>query len=270
MDGFYTEHQLAEIAAEEAQLARAAPLEGDKLWDPVQQPTPKRSEDEETLGDGKQEFVDACVEAYDTTPADIEAAGAKLAAATQRLTVQKRAAHSGKAYAETQPSGYTQLRKPEHVSTLTYDLLAEISPLGHQLFLHELPEKTKHGVQFGGWMKTTDLNRYGWQGRNSVRFSMSRRDWEKYPSNLADLPPSTHVYMPQRKKDQYDYLLNCVNHYATKDAVRFGGQSRKAMRSDALRKVELWWEVEKPPAKKKKKNPFAECFGASSAFDPGE
>ena len=87
---------------------------------------------------------------------------------------------------------------------------------------------------------------------------MEKKHW-----NFADLPPSTHVYMPKRKRHQYDYLLNCVNHYATKGAVRFNGQSRKAMRADAKKKVEEWWDIEKP------KNPWTECFGGSTSATSG-
>ena len=264
MDEFYTEDQLAEIAAEEAQLARAPELEDDKLWAPVAKKTPKRDEEEQKiLDDDKLEFVDAVVTAAETA---VDAANAEFATRTEALKILRRAQQST-AQAETQPGDYSQLQKPDHVSARAYTLLAEISPFGHQLFLHELPEQNGEGhLKFGGWMKDPDLKRYGWQGRNSIRFSMNRRDWEGHRSNLDDLAASTHVYMPKRKKDQYDYLLNCVNHYATKDAVRFNGQSRKAMRSDAKRKVNEWWDLEKP-----KKNPFTECFGgsssASSAFD---
>ena len=264
MDQFFTDDQLADIAAEEAQLARAPALEGDKLWDPVAKQTLKRPEEEQQiLDDDKLDFVDAVVQATETA---VDAANADVATKTEALKVLRRAQQST-AQAEMQPGAYALLQKPDHVSARAYDLLAEISPYGHQLFLHELPEHNGEGhLKFGGWMKDPDLRRYGWQGRNSIRFSMNRRDWEKHRSNLDDLPASTHVFMPKRKKDQFDYLLNCVNHYATKDAVRFGGRTRKAMRTDAKRKVEAWWDLEKP-----KMNPFTECFGGSnSAFDGGD
>ena len=264
MDQFLTDEQLAELAAEEAQLARAPALEGDKLWDAVAKKTPKRDEEEEKiLDDDKLDFVDAVVKAAETA---VDAADADVATKTEALNTLRRA-QQGTAQAETQPGDYSQLQKPDHVSKRAYKLLAEISPYGHQLFLHELPEENGEGhLKFGGWMKDPDLRRYGWQGRNSTRFSMNRRDMEEHRCNFADLPASTHVYMPKRKKEQYDYLLNCVNHYATKDAVRFNGQSRKAMRADAKRKVDEWWDIEKP-----KTNPFTECFGgSSSAFDGGD
>ena len=196
MEQFFTEHQLAEIAAEEAQLARAPPLEGDKLFDPVAKKTPKRDDEEQKiLDDGQLEFVDAVVKATKTA---VDAADADVATKTEALSILRRAQQST-AQAETQPGGYTQLLKPDHVSTRAYDLLAEISPYGHQLFLHELPEENGEGhLQFGGWIKDPDLRRYGWQGRNSKRFSMNRRDMEKHHCNFADLPASTHVYMPKR------------------------------------------------------------------------
>ncbi len=262
MDEFYTEDQLADIAAQQAQLARAPALEDDKLWAPVAKDRPERDEEEQKiLDDDKLKFVDAVVKA----DAAAGAADADVATKTEVLSILRGAQQKvAEAEAETQPGDYSQLRKPAHVSKRTYDLLAEISPYGHQLFLHELPEENGEGhLQFGGWIKDPDLRRYGWQGRNSRRFSLNRRDMEKKHWNFADLPPSTHVYMPKRKRHQYDYLLNCVNHYATKGAVRFNGQSRKAMRADAKKKVEEWWDIEKP------KNPWTECFGGSTSATSG-
>ena len=178
MDQFFTEDQLAEIAAEEAQLARAAPLEGDKLWDPVAKETPKRDEEEQQiLDDDKLEFVDAVVTAAETA---VDAANAALATRTEALKILRRAQQST-TQPETQPGAYAQLQKPNHVSARAYKLLADISPYGHQLFLHELPEQNCDGhLKFGGWMKDPDLNLYGWQGSNSTRFSMNRRDWENW------------------------------------------------------------------------------------------